>query len=287
MTGSHQSGVSRRGFLKAGAVGMAGLGLVGVGPLAAGGAGKRIPVGLQLYSVRQPLAKDVEGVIAKVAEMGYEGVEFAGYYNKSGEELRKILDKNGLVCCGSHVRGNELKPENLAKTIDFHKALGNIFLIKPSGAGGKTKQSWLDAAKRFNDVAEQLKPHGMYTGYHNHSLEFKPMDGSCPWEIFFKHTDDRVCQQLDTGNCMKGGGKPCAYLKMFPGRTRTVHLKEHGGPGDVGKGDCPWKEIFSLCETVAGTQWYIVEQESYKQRSPLEAAKQAADFMKEMGKLKA
>jgi len=285
MKGRHVMDLSRRGFLKAGAVGAVGLGLTGLGAGTARGAGKRIPVGLQLYSVRQPLGKDFEGVVAKVAEMGYKGVEFAGYYDKSAEDLKKILDKNGLLCCGSHVRGHELQPQNLEKTIAFHKTLGNKFLIKPSGAGGKTKESWLEAAKQFNDIAEQLKPHGMYTGYHNHSVEFKPMDGSCAWEIFFKNTDDRVCQQLDTGNCMGGGGDPLKYLKMFPGRTRTVHLKEHGGPGDVGKGDCPWKDIFQLCETVGGTEWYIVEQESYKQRSPLEAAKQAADFMKEMGKL--
>jgi sugar phosphate isomerase/epimerase len=277
--------LSRRGFLKAGAVGAVGLGLTGLGAAGARGAGKRIPVGLQLYSVRGPLGKDVEGVIAQVAEMGYEGVEFAGYYNKDADEWKKLLDKNGLVCCGSHVRGHELQEKNLEKTIAFHKTLGNTFLIKPSGAGGKTKQSWLDAAKRFNDIAKALEPHGMYTGYHNHASEFKPMDGSCAWEIFFKNTDDRVCQQLDTGNCMGGGGKPCEYLKMFPGRTRTVHLKEHGGPGDVGKGKCPWKDIFRLCETVGGTQWYIVEQERYSQRQPLEAAKQAADFMREMGKL--
>ncbi len=277
--------MSRRGFMKVGAVGAAGLGLTGLGAAGARGAGKRIPVGLQLYSVRGPLGKDVEGVIAKVAEMGYEGVEFAGYYNKDADEWKKLLDKNGLVCCGSHVRGHELQEKNLEKTVAFHKTLGNKYLIKPGGIGGKTKESWLEAAKQYNEIAAALEPHGMYTGYHNHAHEFKPMDGSCAWEIFFKNTGDRVCQQLDTGNCMGGGGDPLEYLKMFPGRTRTVHLKEHGGPGDVGKGKCPWKEIFRLCETVAGTQWYIIEQERYSQRQPLEAAKQAADFMKEMGKL--
>jgi hypothetical protein len=108
--------LSRRGFLKAGAVGAVGLGLTGLGAAGARGAGKRIPVGLQLYSVRGPLGKDVEGVIAQVAEMGYEGVEFAGYYNKDADEWKKLLDKNGLVCCGSHVRGHELQEKNLEKT---------------------------------------------------------------------------------------------------------------------------------------------------------------------------
>jgi len=288
MTGEHEMGMSRRGFLKVGAAGVVGLGLAGLGAGAAGAAGgKRVRVGLQLYSVRGPLAKDFEGVIAQVAEMGFEGVEFAGYYGRTAEQLRKILDKNGLVCCGSHVRGGELQPQNLKRTIEFHKTLGNKFLIKPSGAGGRTKESWLEAAKRFNDIAERLAPHGLYTGYHNHAAEFRPMDGSCAWEIFFKNTSERVCHQLDTGNCMGGGGDPCKYIKMFPGRTRTIHLKEHGGPGDFGKGDVPWQEVFRLCETVGGTEWYIVEQERYKQRPPLEAAKQAADFMRQMGKLKA
>jgi len=286
MRGTFDGGVSRRGFLKAGAAGLVVTGLAGLGALPAGGAGgKRIPVALQLYSVRDACKGDFEGTIAKVAEMGYQGVEFAGYYDKSAEELKKILDTNGLKCAGSHVRPPELEAKNLAKTVEFHKTIGNTFLIKPSGAGGKTKQSWLDAAKRFNDIAEQLARHGMYTGYHNHWVEFKPMDGSCAWDIFFSNTGDRVCHQLDTGNCMRGGGDPLALLKKYAGRTRTIHLKEHGGPGDVGKGECPWKDIFQLCETVGGTEWYIIEQENYKQRKPLEAAKQAADFMKEMGKL--
>lgn len=285
MRGTSDGGVSRRGFLKVGAAGLVVTGMAGLGPLSAGGAAKRIPVALQLYSVREACKQDFEGTVAKVAEMGYQGVEFAGYYDKTADQLKALLDKNGLKCAGSHVRPNELDAKDLAKTIEFHKTLGNKFLIKPSGAGGKTKQSWLDAAKQFNDLAAQLEPHGLYTGYHNHGVEFAPLDGSCAWEIFFSNTGDRVCHQLDTGNCMKGGGDPVAFLKKYPGRTRTVHLKEEGGPGDVGKGECPFKDIFPLCETIGGTEWYIIEQESYKQRPPIEAVKQAADYMKEMGKL--
>jgi len=91
--------------------------------------------------------------------------------------------------------------------------------------------------------------------------------------------------QLDTGNCLGGGGDPVATLKKFPGRSLTIHLKEHGGPAGapVGDGKVPWKEIFELCETTGGTQWYIVEQESF-QTSSMESVQKCLENLRKMGK---
>ena len=285
--------LTRRDFLNSSVAGATALGLMGLrAPAARGAAGKRIPVALQLYSVRKDCQKDLPGVLEAVAKMGYEGVEFAGYYGHDADQLKKLLDANGLKCPSTHTRIGAIEGDNLKGTVEFHKTIGAKFITVPGGIarvrkGGKpTKRAWLDAAKQFNEIAEKLKPEGLYTGYHNHSHEFKPIDGETPWDILFGNTSKDVCQQLDTGNCMGGGGDPLALIKKYPGRSRTIHLKEHGGPGDFGKGDTKWKEVFRLCETVGGTEWYIVEQESYVNRTPLECVRQCMDFMRQMGKAK-
>jgi sugar phosphate isomerase/epimerase len=283
------SELSRRDFLKAGVAGAAGIGLAAVGAAPVRGAKKRIPVALQVYSVRKDAGKDLAAVLEAVAKMGYEGVEFAGYYGHKPEAVRKMLDSNGLRCAGTHTGFGALKGDNLKKTVDLHKILGTKFIIVPGGIGkGGTKEAWLEAAKQFSEIAGKLKGDGMMTGYHNHSHEFKKVDGGeTLWDVFFSNTPTEVCHQIDTGNCMGGGGDPVSFIKKYAGRTRTVHLKEHGGPGNFGEGTCPWNDIFAACETVGGTEWYIVEQESYKNRTPLEAVKQCMDYMKKVGKAKA
>ncbi|HUU11362.1 MAG TPA: TIM barrel protein [Phycisphaerae bacterium] len=281
------TGLTRRDLLRAGAAGAAAFGLTGLAPLAAlGGQKKRIPVALQLYSVRDDAGKDLPGVLEKVAKMGYEGVEFAGYYGHKPEAIRKLLDADGLVCCSTHTGFGALQGDALKGTVELHKTLGAKFITVPGGVGGDTKQAWLDAAKKFNDVAAKLKADGIRVGYHNHSAEFKVVDGEMLWDTFCSNTVKDVVMQLDTGNAMGGGGDPVAILKKYPGRAGTIHLKEHGGDGNFGAGDCPWKEIFELCETIGGTEWYIVEQETYKY-PPLKCVEQCMEFMKKMGKAKA
>jgi len=253
------SGLTRRDFLKVGATGAAGIGLAAVGAGSVLAQKKRIPVALQLYSVRRDAAKDLPRVLEAVAKMGYEGVEFAGYYGHKPDAIRKMLDSCGLKCAGSHTGFRELQGDALKRTVDLHKTLGARFII----------------------------PYGMMTGYHNHSHEFKKVNGETLWDVFFSNTPNEVCHQIDTGNCMGGGGDPVAFIKKYAGRTRTVHLKEHGGPGNFGEGKCPWNEVFAACESVGGTQWYIVEQESYKNRTPMQAVEQCMDYMKKVGKAKA
>ncbi len=227
----------------------------------------RVPIGLQLYSVRKECERDLPGVIAAVAKMGYIGVEFAGYYNRSAKELRKMLDDNGLVCCGTHTGLDTLLGDNLARTIEFNKTLGNKYLIVP-GLPGKYREShqaWLDTAKLFNELAEKVKPHGMLVGYHNHSTEFKEMDGELPWDTFYSNTKKEVIMQLDVGNAIGGGVDPLPYLYKYPERAITVHVKEHSKTNRkalVGEGDVNWKAFFALCKAVGSTEWYIVEYES-------------------------
>jgi len=227
---------------------------------------KRAQIGLQLYSVRKDCERDLPGVISAVAKMGYKGVEFAGYYNRSAKQLRKMLDDNGLVCCGTHTGMDTLLGDKLEATVEYNKILGNKYLIVP-GLPGKYREShqaWLNTAKLFNELAAKVKPHGMLVGYHNHSVEFQAMDGELPWDTFYGNTRKEVVMQLDVGNAIHGGVDPLPYLYKYPERAITVHVKEFSKKNPnafVGEGDVNWKAFFALCRAVGSTEWFIVEYE--------------------------
>ena len=248
--------VSRRGFLKAGAAAAA---LASGGRLIAAEAKKPIPIGIQLYSVRGECKKDFVKTIEALGKMGYDGVEFAGYYGRKAPELKKLLDDNGLKCCGTHTGVPTLLGGNLATTIAFNKAIGNKFLIVPGMPGKYRKDGWDKAAEVFNGIAAKCTPQGMRCGYHNHTHEFKGEDGKTPWDLFFGNAAKEVVMQLDIGHCLNAGSDPAAVIRKYPGRAATVHVRESGGDGVVGKGKVKWNEVFEACSTVGGTEWYIVE----------------------------
>src|SRR5258708_13103732 len=153
--------------------------------------------------------------------MGYKAVEFAGYHGRDAKALRQLLDDSGLKCCGTHIALDTLLGDKLAKTIEFNQTLGNQFLIVASlpGKYTKTRQTWEEAADRFSEVADKLKPHGMRTGYHNHNIEFKALAGETelPWDIFFNRAKKEVVIQFDMGNGMAEGGHPMLSPKNHPG----------------------------------------------------------------------
>jgi len=249
----------------------------------------KIKIALQLYSVRENCAHDLKGTLEAVAKMGYDGVEFAGYYGRTAEELRKMLDDLGLQVAGTHIHIDTLMGEKLKETIEFNRILGNKYLIVPSlpEKMRKTKADWLKAAEIMNEIADKLKPEGMRVGYHNHAIEFKPINGEIPWYIFFDAAKPEVIMQLDTGNAMMGGisaDEVLNIIKRYPKRAITVHLKEYSSKNEnaiLGEGEMKWKEFINLCETVGGTEWYIIEQESYPY-PPLECAKRCFENLKAM-----
>ncbi len=250
----------------------------------------QIPIGLQLYSVREDCKKDLPATLKAVAGMGYAGVEFAGYYGHSASDLRKILDDLGIVCCGTHTGLDTLMGDALSATVEYNQILGNNFLIVPGLSQERTnsKSAWLQTAEIMNGISEQLKPHGMKTGYHNHYTEFQALDasGELPWDMFFGSTNPDVIMQFDTGNAGHAHAEAGPYLRHYPHRALTVHLKEYSATDDkalIGEGDVKWPEIFELCETIGGTQWYVVEQESYAY-PPLECVDKCLQTLRAMGK---
>ena len=248
----------------------------------------RIPIGLQLYSVRKDCEQDLPSVLDQVAKMGYEGVEFAGYYGRTAEDLRKMLDDRGLTCCGTHTGIQTVQDDQLQAAIDFALTLGNPYVIVPGLPDDwrNSRDAWLRTAEFFNTLSDKLSDHKLLCGYHNHSIEFTELDGELPWDTFFGNTNCDVIMQFDTGNAMHGGADPVPFLERYPGRAMTVHLKEFSATNDkalIGEGDVPWDKIFALCETIGGTEWYIVEQESYA-FPPLECVAKCLDKLREMGK---
>ena len=250
--------------------------------------GKKIPIGLQLYSVRDQCQKDLVPTVKAVARMGYKAVEFAGYYGRDAKALRQMLDDTGLKCCGTHIGLETLLGDELPKTIEFNRTLGNQFLIVPGLAEKytKTRQAWQETAKIFNELAEKVKSHGMRVGYHNHTTEFHALEGEMPWDTFFGGTRKDGVMQFDTGNAMHGGGDATVYLKKYPGRAATVHIKPFSKAKPnalLGDDELPWPEIFRLCETIGATEWYIVEYES-DAFPPLVSVEKCLEVLRKWGK---
>jgi len=248
----------------------------------------RIPIALQLYSVRDDCQRDFPATLAAVAKMGYEGVEFAGNYGASPQQTRKMLDDLGLKAAGAHIGLEALLGDELKRTVEFHQAIGNRFLIAPGLPEERrnSKAAWRDTAHLFREIAERLKPFRMVTGGHNHTVEVTPLEGEVPWDIFFSNCGPDVVMQVDTGNALHGGMDPVYLLEKHPGRAVTVHLKEYSKTNDkalIGEGDVRWRDVFKLCETTGGTEWYIVEQESYP-FAPLECVDRCLKNLRSMGK---
>jgi sugar phosphate isomerase/epimerase len=252
----------------------------------------KVPIALQLFSVRGEVARDLPTTLNSVSEIGYLGAEPWGYSGDKLEwmgwepkALRKLYDENNLQCCGMHLSTSALLGDNLQRTIEMNQILGNRFLII---AADKQRMSSLDTimelAEILNETADKLKPLGMYTGYHAHPFDFIRFGDETAWEVLFSNTQKDVVMQMDVGNCANGDGDPIAMLRKFPGRALSVHLKDYGGgPGSViGEGKADWKVIFELCSTLHKPEWYVVE-EGGKDGIGYEVSTRSLQALKAMG----
>jgi sugar phosphate isomerase/epimerase len=239
-------------------------------PLATYAAGGRIPVGLELYSVRDELSKDLMGTVRAVARMGYEGVEFYSPYfawtTDYAKEVRKLLDELGIRCYSTHNGANAFAPENVAKAIELNQILGSKFIVMASAGRVTGLDGWKTVAERLNRGAETMKAAGIRAGFHNHQTEFTPIEGTLPMEILAANTTKDVVLQLDVGTCVHAGADPVAWINKNPGRIASIHCKDWAPPPKgyrvlLGEGAAPWKRIFEAAEKTGGIEYYLVEQE--------------------------
>jgi len=243
---------------------------------------KKLPIAIQLYSLRDCMPRDVPGTLRSLAEMGYEGVEFAGYYDLPAADLRAMLDDCGLRCAGSHVGIPALEGDALKQTVEFNRVLGTDRLIVP----GADLDALETTIERLNAVHESVKPLGMRAGYHNHTKEFETVDGETKFNRIFSQTPDDFLVQLDIGWAACAGQDVSSLLRKYANRIETVHVKEckQGDPAAVvGEGDVDWPPIFDIIETETAGAWYIVEQEQYEV-GPMESARGCIDNIRRMGR---
>jgi sugar phosphate isomerase/epimerase len=254
--------LSRRAFL----------GMTAALPFAAAAlkaAAKNVPVGLELYSVRGELAKDLTGTIAAVGKMGYEVVEFYAPYlswtTETAKDVRKRLDDLGVKCHSTHNNGPSFTDEGLKKAIELNQILGSKYLIMASAPRATGIDAWKTVAQQLTSISEKLKPLGLATGYHNHQVEWRPLEGQRPLDVIAAGTPKDVVLQFDVGTCVEVGADPIAWINAHPGRIKSVHCKdwskEKGYAVAFGEGDAPWKQIFNAVEKSGGVAYYLIEQE--------------------------
>ncbi len=230
---------------------------------------KEIPVGLELYSVRDELAKDLNATVTAVAKMGYQIVEFyAPYFDwtpDKAKEVRKLLDDLGIQCRSTHNGTPSFTDDGLKKAIELNQIIGSKYIVMASAGRVDGIDGWKSVAQKLTSAAERLRSIGMAAGYHNHQAEWKPVDGQRPLDVIAANTPKDVALQLDVGTCVEVGADPVAWIDKNPGRIKSMHCKEWSASRKYavpfGEGDVQWKKIFDAAESTGGIEYYLIEQE--------------------------
>lgn len=276
--------VSRRTFLA----------MAGAVPFAASAFAqlRKVPIGIELYSVRNELMKDLNGTVTAVAKMGYQVVEFYSPYFEwtvdRAKEVRKLLDDLGVTCHSTHNGGASLTADGLPKAIELNQIIGSKYIILASPGKIAGIDGWKELAGRLTSAAEKLRPLGMATGFHNHQLEWRPVDGQRPMDILAAGTPKDVALQLDAGTCVEVGADPIAWINANPGRIKSIHLKDWGaGEGrgyavPFGEGDVPWKGLLDAAERTGGVEYYLIEHEVSAPGQALAMAERCLDNYKKL-----
>jgi sugar phosphate isomerase/epimerase len=247
------------------------LALAAAAPFAAAARGKKIPVGLELYSVRDVLKDDVMGTVRGVAKMGYQDVEFyAPYYDWTPEyakDVRKLLDDLGIRCLSTHNGPKSFSADGIERAIDLNSTIGAKFVVLASAGPVNGLDGWKGVADTLVSASEKFQATGLRAGYHNHQTEFKPVEGKRPIEVLAANTPKNVMLQLDVGTCIEVGSDPVAWINANPGRINSLHLKDWSPDKDkgykvlFGEGVAPWEKIFDAAEKEGGVEYYLIEQE--------------------------
>jgi sugar phosphate isomerase/epimerase len=278
---SRETRISRRSLL----------GLMAAAPLAATmpDLNQHLPVGLELYSVRNALGKDLFGTVREVAKLGYQCVEFySPYYEWTpdyAKQVRAELDQLGTRCYSTHNDRVSFTAGGIGKAIELNKILGTRYVVLAHpGEKITSVDEWKRVAEALNRANDTLKSQGLHAGYHNHDAEWKPVQGQSPMELLAQAFDKSIMLQLDVGTCLEAGADPVAWINHHPGRIRSMHVKDWSPQRDyrvlTGEGIAPWKKLFAAAESVGGLEYYLIEQEGSDYPEIETARRCLADFRK-------
>jgi sugar phosphate isomerase/epimerase len=255
------------------------------------GPSSSIPVGLELYSVREVLKKDPEGTVRAVAQMGYQCVEFyAPYFEWSdaqAKQMRKVLDELGIHCYSTHNGLENFGADKIERARELNQILGSKYMVLAWSDPKTDMDGWKALAEKLNAAADTLQPAGMKVGYHNHDAEWKAVDGKRPMDILASGTKPSVMLQLDVGTCLEAGTDPVEWIRANPGRIRSIHCKDWSPAPDLGykvlfgEGKADWKGIFNAAENGGGVEFYLIEQEGSRYPE-LETAKRCLEAYRGM-----
>jgi sugar phosphate isomerase/epimerase len=231
----------------------------------------RLPIGLELYSVRNALAKDLIGTLGEVARLGYEVVEFYSPYQAwtldYAKSVRRRLDALNLKCLSTHNNRSGLEGDGLKKAIELNQILGSTTIVMAYAGQFDTRDGWMKVAETLTTASEVLRPLKMRAGYHNHQIEFMEKNGFRPMPLIAANTPKDVTLQFDVGTCVEAGFDTLGWIQANPGRIRSLHLKDWGqGTGRgyqvlFGEGDTPWTMLLDAAQQSGGTEYLLIEQE--------------------------
>ena len=253
---------------------------------------KTLPIAVQVYSVREEAERDFAGTMKKLGEMGYDGVELAGLYGKSAEEIRDSIKAAGLIAISAHVSYDELAGD-LEKTLQGYETIGCRYIVIP----------WLGEDRRFGAalyeetikeipvISEGCKKHGMTLLYHNHDFEFaKTPDGTYALDQLYAEVPaDVLGAEPDTCWIKVGGPDPSEWLKKYSGRCPLVHVKDFRRKADgvdllaLGEGEQDFPTLVKTAKE-CGAQWLVIEQDDHPYGTPMGDMKKSLNYLKELGK---
>ncbi len=309
--------MSRRRFLRTGAMGAAALaGMCGMLPIAALADPLGLPVGIQLFTVREQLAKDFDGTLRQVAAAGYTEVEAAGYYKHTAQQVKQALQSAGLRCPSAHYSMQQLHGDSLQKEIEFAHQLGLNYMIcpfpgvadpsrlKPTKGNfmasinhfinSITLDDWKWNAEQFNKIGEQTRKAGIQFGYHNHDLEFRTFGNTTGYDVILQRTDPKlVTLEMDCGWVEVAGLNPITFLEKYPTRFSMLHVKDEtvisppqytpfhpkGSSIELGRGKIDYKPIFAAAKKAGHVRHYFVEQEEFPDLPTMQAIRIDADYL--------
>jgi len=262
-------------------------------------------LGVQLYVLRDMLAKDFDGTLAKVAALGIKNVEFAGFYKRTAKEVKATLAKEGLTATGAHCLQASMSDDEVQRTIDFCHEVGMPYMIaavpsiKPDAAGKSlgnpfeniSLEDFRWSADRFNTIGRKVRVAGMRFAYHNHNIEARRYGDITGFDEIIRLTDPAVVAlEFDTGNFIAGGGDPYPYLAKYPHRFELAHVKEWAGPftptltsnfpkyANFGEGKTDWKKMMTELKK-AGVKQTFIEQDGTATGDELGAVRQAYNYL--------